>query len=66
MSAIQEAIMAAEIAAGKLARRVAVGDQSLKLGTGGGAKVKADVGASHPPNMAHQINVGNLTSDGQH
>ena len=37
----------------KLARRVAVGDQSLKLGTVGGAKIKADVGASHAPIMAH-------------
>lgn len=36
----------------KLARRVAVGDQGLKLCAVSGAKVKANVGASHAPNMA--------------
>ncbi|MDB0023969.1 hypothetical protein N9W83_05685 [Planktomarina temperata] len=50
----------------ELARRVAVSEQSLKLGTGGGAKVKADVIASHTRNMPHQRNVGNLMSGGEH
>lgn len=40
--------------------RGVVGDQSLKLGTVGGAKVKVDVITSHAQNMAHQFNVGNL------
>ena len=50
----------------KLARRIAVGNQSLKLGTVGGAKVKADVIASHARNMAHTIEDGNLVSGGEH
>ena len=37
----------------KLARRVAVAQQGLKLSAVGGAKVKANVGASHPPAMPH-------------
>lgn len=35
----------------KLARRVAVAQQSLKLSAVVGAKLKADVAASHPPIM---------------
>jgi len=38
----------------------------LKLSTVGGAKVKADVIASHTPNMAHQVTEGNLVSGGEH
>ena len=45
---------------------VAVGHQSFKLSTLGGAKIKADVGASHAPNIAHQTDVGNLMSGGEH
>ena len=50
----------------KLARRVAVGGQSLKLSTVGGAKVKADAGASHPPTMPRQSKIGNPTSGAEH
>ena len=50
----------------QLARRVAVGEQGLKLRSVGGAKVKADVIASHTRNMPHQRNIGNLMSGGQH
>ncbi len=50
----------------KLARSVAVADQGLKLSTIGGAKIKADVIASHAPNMAHHIADGNLLSGGEH
>lgn len=46
----------------ELARRVAVGDQGLQLGAVGGAKVKADVGASHPPTMPQLSILGNLAS----
>ena len=49
-----------------LARRVAVGDQSLKLSTGGGAKVKADVITSHAPSITHPADDGNLMSGGEH
>jgi len=49
----------------KLARGVAVGEQNLKFSTVGGAKVKADVFASHAPSMAHQAALGNLMSDGE-
>jgi hypothetical protein len=38
----------------------------LKLSTVGGAKVKADVIASHAPNMAHQALNGNPVSGGEH
>jgi len=38
----------------QLARRIAVGHQSFELSTVGGAKMKADVGASHAPNIANQ------------
>jgi hypothetical protein len=37
----------------------------LKLSTVGGAKVKADVIASHAPNMAHQAFNGNSVSGGE-
>ena len=50
----------------KLARSVAVADQGLKLSTVGGAKVKADVMASHASNMAHHVADGNLLSGGEH
>ena len=50
----------------ELARRVAVGGQSLKLSTVGGAKVKADVGASHPLIMPQPDSIGNLLSGGEH
>ena len=50
----------------KLARGVVVGDQGLKLGTVSGAKKKADVIASHTPNMAHQAVDGNPMSGGEH
>jgi len=50
----------------KLAHGVAVADQSLKLSTVGGAKVKADVIASHTQNAAHQAADGNLVSGGEH
>jgi len=38
----------------------------LKFSTVGGAKVKADVIASHAPSMAHQAALGNLMSGGEH
>jgi len=50
----------------ELARSVAVGEQNLKLSTVGGAKVKADIIASHAPNMAHQTAFGNPVSGGEH
>ena len=50
----------------ELARRVAVGDQSLKLSTIGGAKVKADVGASHPLIMPQPDSIGNPMSGAEH
>ena len=50
----------------KLARRVAVGQQGLKLSAVGGAKVKADVGSSHPPIMPRCSGLGNLMSGGEH
>lgn len=50
----------------KLARRVAVDDQCFKLSAVGGAKVKADIGASHAQSMTHPETVGNLTSGGEH
>jgi len=50
----------------KLARSVALGDQSLKLSTVGGAKVEADVIASHTPNIARQALNGNPMSGGEH
>lgn len=50
----------------KLTRRVAVGGQSFKLSTVGGAKVKADVGASHARNVAHQAPDGNPMSGVEH
>jgi hypothetical protein len=51
---------------GKLALRVAVAQQSLKLSAVGGAKVKADVGASHPPTMPQSGAVRNPMSGGEH
>jgi len=53
-------------APGKLARRVAVAQQSLQIGAGGGAKVKADVRASHPTTMPQQRAVGYPMSDAEH
>jgi len=38
----------------------------LKLGAVGGAKVKADVGASHPPTMAQWDVHGNPMSGAEH
>jgi len=49
-----------------MSRGVAVADQRLKLSTVGGAKVKADVIASHAPNMAYRAADGNLVSGGEH
>ena len=46
--------------------RVAVGDQSLLLRAGGGAKVKADARTSHLPNFAHLAVVGNPLSGDEH
>ena len=51
---------------GKLARCVAVAQQSLKLSAVGGAQVKADVGASHLPNMPQPVTVGNPMSGVEH
>ncbi len=51
---------------GELARRVAVAQQSWKLGAIGGAKLKADVEASHAPNIAYQAAYRNLMSGGEH
>ena len=51
---------------GKLARRVAVAQQSLKLSAVGGAKVKADVGASHPPTLSQRSRIGNLMLGVEH
>lgn len=50
----------------KLARSVAVAGQGLKLRTVGGAKVKADVIASHASNMAHHSANENHLSGGEH
>ena len=50
----------------KLARRVAVGQQGLKLSAVGGAKVKADVGASHPQFMPRLSGLGNPMSGVEH
>ena len=50
----------------ELARRIASGDQGLKLCAVGGAKIKADVGASHVKCMTHTGTVGNLASGGEH
>ena len=50
----------------KLARRAAVGDQSLKFSTVGGAKVNADIIKSHAQNLALQALNGNPMSGGQH
>ena len=50
----------------EFARRVAVGAQSFKLSAVGGAKVKADVGASHSPTMSRQSKIGNPTSGVEH
>jgi transposase-like protein len=50
----------------KLARRVAVGQQSLKFSAIGGAKVKADIRASHAPIMPRKSSVGNPTSGVEH
>ena len=46
----------------ELARCVAVGQQSLKLGAVGRANIKADVGASHPPFMPRLSSFGNPMS----
>ena len=50
----------------ELAWRVAVDDQGPKFGAVGGAKIKADVGASHPPTMPQQAAHGNLVSGWEH
>ena len=50
----------------QLARRVAVRDQGLKFSTVGGAKIKADVRASHALGMTHLDAIGNLVSGGEH
>jgi len=50
----------------KLSRSVAVADKGLKRSTVGGAKVKADVIASHAPNMSHHVADGNHLSGGKH
>jgi len=50
----------------KLARSVAIDHQSLKFRTVGGAKVKADVIASHAPNMARQAINENPVSGEEH
>lgn len=50
----------------ELAWCVAVGNQSFKLSAIGGANVKADVGASHPPIMPRHSSVGNPMSGGEH
>jgi hypothetical protein len=50
----------------ELACRVAVGAQSFKLSAVGGAKVKADVGASHSPFMSRLSGTGNPMSGGKH
>ena len=49
-----------------LARRVAIGAESYELRTVGGAKIKADVIASHDPIVTHLFTVGNLPSGGEH
>jgi hypothetical protein len=49
-----------------LARRVAFGDQRLKLCAVGGAKGKADVGASHAQRMTHANANAHLVSGGEH
>ena len=44
----------------KLARRVAVDQKSLTFSASqAGPGKKADIGASHPPNTAHQAAIGN-------
>ena len=50
----------------EFARRVAVGAQRFKLSAVGGAKVKADVGASHPPTLSRQSRIGNPMSGVEH
>jgi len=50
----------------ELAWRVAVGAQSSEFSAVGGAKVKADVGASHPPIMPPQGDLGNPMSGAEH
>ena len=50
----------------QLTRRVAVGNQRLKLGTVSGAKVKADVITAHIPNIARQSALGNPMSGVEH
>ena len=49
----------------ELARGVAVGDQSLQLGSVVGVQIKADVIASHAPSMTCSPNDGNPTSGGE-
>ena len=49
-----------------LARGVAFADHRLEFGSIGGAKIKADVGASHHPDMARQSGLGNLVSGVEH
>ena len=51
---------------GELACRIAVGAQSFKFSAVGGAKVKADIGSSHPPFMTRLSAVGNPMSGVEH
>ena len=53
-------------APGKLARRVAVAQQGLKLSAVSGAKIKADVGASHLQTMPQMGTVGNPMLGAEH
>ena len=50
----------------KLARRVSIGQQDLKLSAVGGVKVKADVGMSQPPSMPQLPSFGNSMSGVEH
>ena len=50
----------------EFAWRVAVGAQRFKLSAVGGAKVKADVGASHPPFMPRPSGTRNPMLGGEH
>ncbi len=47
-------------------RRVAVGDQGLKLSQVDEAKVRADVTGSHTRNRVHQTAIGSHVSGGEH
>ena len=47
-------------------QNIANGEQSLKLRTVGGPKVKANVITSHVPKMTNLITYGNTLSGGEH